>query len=175
MTSRRFIRLPLMAFLTGILAACQQAGQSTDTTESSVQAGPEAKPGLALTNGRLVLPVVEGRPGAAYFKLENNGDAPVTLAGAYIEGATSAEIHETRAGSMARIESLEIGPGQAVLFEPGGLHVMAFELSSRLTARRAEGATEPQTELTLTFSDGDKLSASLAIETMGLVPAGDSH
>ena len=157
---KRSIRLPFVTILAGLLAACQQAGQPSESPKASAEAGPEAKPGLSLANGVLVLPVIKDRPGAAYFKLENAGDSAVSLAGAYIEGAAKAEIHETRAGSMARVENLEIGPKQTVAFERGGLHVMAFELSADLV----EGAT---TEITLTFSDGDKLSAPLTIEKMG--------
>ncbi len=175
MILNRFFRLPFLALLAGTLAACQQADETVDTADSTAAAGPEAKPGLALADGVLLLPIVEGRPGAAYFSLENSGDDPVTLVGAHIDGATTAEIHETRAGSMAKIDSLEVGPGQTITFERGGLHVMAFELSSSLTASRTDGDTEPMTEITLTFSDGDKLSAPLTIEAMGSAASGDSH
>ena len=44
------------------------------------------------------------------------------------------------------------------MFEPGALHVMAFELDAKLAA----GGTA---EMTLTFADGDKLSAPLKIES----------
>ena len=143
------------------LLACQQ-GSSPAGGKTAESGAPETKPGLVLTGGVLMLPIVEGRPGAAYFRLENGGGKPVSLAGVYVEGAGSAEMHETRAGSMAKIDTLELGPGDTVTFERGGLHVMAFDLSPDL----AEGRTL-QTEITLTFSDGDKLSAPLAVEKMG--------
>jgi hypothetical protein len=61
-----------------------------------------------------------------------------------------------------------------VQFAPGGKHVMAFDLSDKLAA----GGTA---ELTITFADGDKISAPLAVEAAGGMGAmsgmehGDKH
>lgn len=136
------------------LAGCQQQAQKP------ADPSPEAKPGLALSDGRLILPVVAGRPGAAYFALNNGGTATTTVAAVHIEGAEKAEMHETMGGSMAPLASLEVKPGETVRFEPGGKHVMAFGLKPDLTA----GGTA---EITLTFADGDKLSAPLKLEARG--------
>ena len=46
-----------------------------------------------------------------------------------------------------------------VQFAPGGKHVMVFDLEDTVKA----GGT---TEMTLTFADGDKLSAPLKVETV---------
>jgi copper(I)-binding protein len=115
---------------------------------------------MALTGGELVLPIVPGRPAAVYFSLNNAGDKPVMLVSAYVEGATSAEIHGMASGSMKKEEALEIKPGATLEFARGGLHVMAFELDESLAA----GGT---TEMTLSFADGDKLSAPVAISAGG--------
>ncbi|MCB2047587.1 MAG: copper chaperone PCu(A)C [Novosphingobium sp.] len=104
----------------------------------------------------MTLPIVAGRPAAVYFELTNGGKEPVTLVSAYVEGASSAEIHETAGGTMKKRDSIEIKPGETLAFAKGGLHVMAFEPSEALTA----GGTA---ELTLTFADGDKLSAPVSI------------
>lgn len=153
------LRLGAALLLSGTLAACQQPAQPSGESDTAEQAAPEAKPGLSLTGGTLMLPVVEGRPGAAYFSLTNGGDEQVTLAGAYIEGAAKAEIHETKGGTMSPVETIDIAPGQTLEFARGGLHVMAFDLSDDLS----QGGTA---EITLTFSDGDKLSAPLKIQSM---------
>ena len=55
---------------------------------------------------------------------------------------------------------VEIGPGASLAFEPGKLHVMVFDLDAKLQAGG-------ETEMTLTFADGDKLSAPLRIEAAG--------
>ena len=61
---------------------------------------------------------------------------------------------------MSKVDSVEIAPSTSIKFEPGQLHVMAFNLASVLKA----GGT---TEMTITFADGDKASAPLKIEAAG--------
>ena len=152
---KRFAPLFLAVSLT-TLAAC---GQQAPKNEAN-QAAPEAKPGLVVSAATLVLPAVKGNPAGGYFTLVNNGDKPVTLAAVSIDGAAKAEMHETKAGSMAPLASLEIKPGETVKFERGGKHVMAFDLDAKLAA----GGTS---ELTLTFADGDKASAPMKLEAAG--------
>jgi len=144
--------------LAGMLASCQQPATPQAQETAAATAAPEAKPGLSLTDGRLVLPIIAGRPGAVYFAISNSGDKPASVASAYVEGAANAEIHETKGGSMAAVSKVDIAPGKTVEFAPGGLHVMAFELPDSFQ----EGGT---TELTISFADGDKISAPLTITT----------
>ena len=146
-------------FLAVSLAALSACGQQAAKDEAS-QAAPEAKPGLTLSGGALVLPAVKGNPAGGYFSLVNNGDKAVTLAAVSVTGAARAEMHETTGGTMAPLATLEIKPGETVRFERGGKHVMAFDLDPALTA----GGTA---ELTLTFADGDKLSAPLKLQAPG--------
>jgi len=168
------IRFSLLAPAILAIAACQQAGEPAPQEREGVPAGPEAKPGLSASGGVLVLPAVTGRPGAAYFTLSNNGENAAELAAVHIEGAARAEMHETKGGSMAKLDALAVPAGESVAFARGGKHVMAFELDGSLKA----GAT---TEMTLTFADGDKLSTPLTIEAMGGMGAmehaghGESH
>lgn len=150
---RRVLPLVLAALP---LAACQQQKDETPAAEPAV----EAQTGMVVANGRLVLPAVKGNPAAAYFDLSNKGTTPDTLAGVFIEGAESAELHETTAEGMGPMEKLKIAPGQSVAFAPGGKHVMAFKLANSVQA----GGT---VEMTLTFADGDKISAPLKVEPAG--------
>lgn len=152
---KRFAPLFLAISLTA-LSACNQQPAKDEATS----AAPEAKPGLALTEGSLVLPAVKGNPAGGYFTLVNNGDKAVTLAAVSVTGAARAEMHETTGGSMAPLAKLEIKPGETVKFERGGKHVMAFYLDGTL----AVGGTS---EITLTFADGDKVSAPLKLEAPG--------
>lgn len=149
-------RLAALAALLALAACQQQPAQQ----EAPAAAAPEAKPGMALSAGRLVLPAVKGNPGAAYFTLENTGSGVVSLAAVAIEGAGKAEVHQTMTESMTPVDQLDIDPGSAVDFKPGELHVMAFELDPKLAAGGKTG-------ITLTFADGDKLSGELAIEAAG--------
>jgi periplasmic copper chaperone A len=143
------------------VAACQQQ----PAKQEAPAAAPDAKPGMAVTGGRLVLPAVKGNPGAAYFSLENTGSGSVSLALVAIEGAGKAEVHQTMTGSMTPVERIDVDPGSSVEFRPGELHVMAFDLDPKLSVGG-------KTEMTLTFADGDKLSAPLAIESAGQAAMG---
>lgn len=134
------------------LAACQQ-----DKTPERGN-GPDAKPGIEVSGGVLMLPAVKGNPGAAYFTVTNGGSAPATLAAVHVDGAAKAEMHESRGGSMEPLKEVRIGAGETVKFERGGRHVMLFDLDSSLTSGTA-------TEMTLVFAGGDKASTPLKIES----------
>lgn len=146
-------------FLAVSVAALSACGQQTAKDETAA-ATPEAKPGFAVSEGTLVLPAVKGNPAGGYFTLVNNSDKAVTLAAVSVTGAARAEMHETTGGSMAPLASLELKPGETVKFERGGKHVMAFDLDAKLTAGGSS-------EITLTFADGDKVSAPLKLEAPG--------
>lgn len=148
------------AALIASLAACGKEPDSPTASNDATLSGPDAKPGLVASDGKLVLPVIGGRPAAVYFTVRNDGAEPVTLAAVSILGAGKAEMHETKGGSMGKVDSLPVDPGASVVFAPGGLHVMVFDLPAAL---KAGG----KAELTMTFSDGDKLSMPLAVEAMG--------
>lgn len=147
-----------LAISTICLAGCGE--QSSTTTE----AAPDAKPGVTVTNGRLVLPAVKGNPGVVYFDLAYEGDDPAVLRAAAVQGAGSAMIHETfeNDGQMTMEEALPINlkKGETVKFEPGGKHVMAMDLDDTL----APGGTA---EVTLTFLGGDKLTFPATILAAG--------
>lgn len=147
-------------FVALALAACQQP------QETAPEGNPDARPGVTLRGGTLYLPPVAGNPGAAYFTLTNSG-AETSLAAVAIEGVDKAEMHETRDGKMARLDSVPLPTGAAVTFERGAKHVMAFGIGDVLKP----GAT---TEITLTFADGDKLSAPLDVKSMADA-MGDAH
>lgn len=148
--------LPKSAVLLAALAisACQQQAPAGE------DGGPDGKPGLEVTEGVLVLPAVKGNPGAAYFTLSNASDTETSLAAVHIDGAGKTELHESKDGTMERLNWVQLQPGEKVTFARGGKHVMAFDLDDKL----APGGTA---EMTITFSGGDKISAPLKIESVG--------
>ena len=162
----RFPRVvPAVLALAGAaaLSACNGASPTPEQS-SQAAAAPETKPGLSLGDGRIVLPAVSGNPAAAYFTLTNGSDKPVRLAAVAVSGASMVMLHETKAmdghSAMADMAEPEVGAGQTLVFAPGGKHVMIHDVP----AQWAPGGTA---ELTLTFADGDKLSAPLAIRPAG--------
>ncbi|MEE4450326.1 copper chaperone PCu(A)C [Novosphingobium resinovorum] len=159
------LTLVCAAALVSMVAACGKTPDSPTESNEATLSGPDAKPGMVASDGKLVLPIVAGRPGAVYFTVRNDGAEPVTLAGVHVAGVGKAEMHQTNGGTMAKVDSLPIDPGASMVFTPGGLHVMAFDIGAQVKA----GGTA---ELTLTFSDGDKLSMPIRVEKMG---AGMDH
>lgn len=142
------------------LAGCQKPADKPAHQASGEAKAPDAKPGLAVADGRLVLPAVAGNPAAAYFTLINDGRGTTAVAAVSVAGAESAEIHQTTGGSMTKVDRLESDPGTRLELKPGGLHVMAFGLKP--VPRAGD-----KVELTLSFADGDKVSAPLAVEAAG--------
>lgn len=144
------------------LAACgggQEAPQAEDVTAAS-WSDPDAPEGISVGDGRLTLPAVGGNPGAVYFIIRNQSDAEQTIASASVTGAGMAMLHETVTQSgQARMRGageVPVPAGGTVAFTPGGLHVMAMDIGGMLE----EGA---ETEVTLTFTSGDKVSFPVTI------------
>ncbi len=135
------------------LAACKGA----DKPEAAASSAPEGKPGVTVKDARLVLPAVPGNPGAAYFVLDNQSKDVIGIAAVAVEGAGKTELHTT---DMKAFDHATADPRTTLKFEPGQAHVMVFDVSADLKA----GA---ETELTVTFTDGDKVSVPARIEAMG--------
>lgn len=164
--ARRFA-VPLAVSLS--LLALGACGRAAKQAEPAATSAPETKDGVTVTGGTLLLPVVAGNPGGAYFVIENQSSNTVSIAAIAIGGVGKTEIHQTMGGEMKPVDRLDVEPKVAMKFERGGLHVMAFEVEARLKA----GET---TEMTITFTDGDKLSVPLKIEAMGTAAMhGEGH
>ena len=135
------------------LTACSEADQAPPVEENPT--------GLVVSNARLILPPVAGNPAAVYFDLKNDGKRAIAVRRADIADAKSAEMHDmmeyNRTMTMAAMGPLNVPQGETIKFEPGGKHVMAFELSPDLKAG-------DKTELTLTVAGGDKASFVVPVE-----------
>ena len=135
-----------------------------DAGEAQVAADPDAPAGISVSEARLTLPAVSGNPGALYFTISNTGDGDLTIASASINGAGMAMLHQTvTEGGQSRMSDLPEIPlpaGQEVSLAPGGMHVMAMQLDEGLVA-------DGETEATVTFSSGDKVSFPVEIVPPG--------
>ena len=160
MNFSRFAGLALIAAAVP-LAGCS-GGDAPAEAEASVN-----ETGLEVSDARLVLPAVSGNPGAVYFTLENKGEKNVAVRRADVKGASSAMLHETAEWNkemvMGEMGPPMLQPGDKIVFEPGGKHVMAFDLEPSLEA----GGT---TEMTLTVAGGKSMTAPVSI-----VGAGDER
>ena len=135
--------------------------------EPAAPAAPEAPEGVTVSGAWLSLPAVAGNPGAVYFTIANSSENPVMIRTAHVAGAASAMIHETATWShqtdMQELFQVPLPAGGEVEFAPGGKHVMAMELDDTL----AVGGT---TEVTLSFTGGDKISFPAEIRAPGDAP-----
>ncbi|MBX7496085.1 copper chaperone PCu(A)C [Qipengyuania sp. 6B39] len=159
----KFARFATLALAVAALPLAGCSGGDTPT-EAAEDANPT---GLEVSDARLVLPAVSGNPGAIYMTVTNAGERNVAIRGTSVEGASSAQIHDTveSAGEMVMGEmgQVMVAAGESASFEPGGKHIMAFDLDPSLTA----GGT---TALTLTIVGGKTMTTDIAV-----IGAGDDR
>lgn len=101
--------------------------------------------------------------GAAYFVLHNQGNEADRLLGAHTPRAGHSELHtHTHADGvmkMTKVENVDVPAKGDVAFQPGGLHVMLFDLKEPLKA----GEKFP---LTLKFEKAGQVEVSVSVEAM---------
>ncbi|WP_420326023.1 copper chaperone PCu(A)C [Mameliella sp.] len=100
---------------------------------------------------------------AAYFQLTNDGTETRRLIGVRAEGYAMAHLHRSDdmgdVATMSAVDAIDIGPGQSIVFAPGGLHVMLMHPA----AMQAEGNT---VLLTLSFANGDTLAVQAPVRRL---------
>lgn len=145
------------AALSLALSACSQSDEAATPADENLT-------GLVVSNARLMLPPVAGNPAAIYFDLKNEGTRAVAVRRADVAGAKSASMHDmmeyNHEMTMADMGPTTVKQGETLKFEPGGKHVMVFDLSPEL---KAGG----KTEMTLTIAGGDKVSVEVPIQAAG--------
>jgi hypothetical protein len=113
--------------------------------------------------------------GAAYLTVTNAGETDRIIAAATpIAGRVELHTHamdDAGVMRMREVEAIELPAGETTALEPGGLHVMLFELESNLV----EGETFP---LTLSLENGGEIELEVQVQpvTYGIGdPAGHGH
>ena len=75
--------------------------------------------------------------GVGYMTIKNNGTTPDRLIGGAVDVADHFELHVTTVENgivrMRELSEIEINPGQAIEFKPGGSHVMFVNLKHPLS------------------------------------------
>ncbi len=132
----------------------------------------QSKPVEGVTDARITLPAVAGRPGAAYFTL-NGGEADNRLMQVTSPQVIRVELHESmmKGGmmSMAAIEGgIAVPAGTKVQFEPGGKHAMLFDIAP---AVKAGG----KIKLTLTYANGRAVEVDADVKPAGEGGGGHAH
>lgn len=105
---------------------------------------------------------------AVYFTLKNTGKDNQTLIGAQTEVAKRAELHthlhKDGKMQMRQVFEVELPGGSELSFEPGGYHIMLFDLNRELRV----GDKVP---LTLKFSSGIEYAITAEVYSMKAVRA----
>ncbi len=110
---------------------------------------------------RAVPPVV--KTSAAFMQFQNTDAVERFLVSASTPAAAAVELHmhtmDEGVMRMRQIAHIHLPPGETVSLEPGGLHIMLFDLSAPL----APGDTVP---ITLNFDDGSSKQVSAEVRSV---------
>ncbi|MDG1287365.1 MAG: copper chaperone PCu(A)C [Rickettsiales bacterium] len=141
----------------------EQTKTAHDLLEAAVET-PAPNTMLKVTNA-WAKPTLKGQSvGAAYLTIENLADKSAALleVSASIAGRAEIHTHIHRAGimQMRQLMRLDILSQDSQVMEPGGLHLMLFDLNKPL--EKGNSFT-----LTLTFSDGSRKKTKVEIRDAG--------
>lgn len=108
---------------------------------------------------------------AAYLTLTNHGSQVDRLTAVSTEAADMAHLHGTTTSasgviSMGSLAALEIGPGQTVVMQPAGTHIMLMGLKAPLK----KGST---LTLVLTFEKAGKLTVEVPVGSVAANQPGE--
>jgi copper(I)-binding protein len=110
---------------------------------------------------RAVPPVV--KTSAAFMQFQNSSDTEQFLVSASTPAAAAVELHmhtmDDGVMRMRRIAHVHLPPNETVSLEPGGLHIMLFDLVSPLNVG-------DQVPMTLTFEDGSTKEISAEVRSV---------
>lgn len=125
-----------------------------------VTAGCSDPPPLYVDGGYVRLNANPAAPSAAYFTIHGGGD-PVVLRNIATEEAVRLEIHEsmTQGGmaSMKPVEAVDVPAKSTVKLEPGGKHVMLWQINQQALA-------DGKMTFTFTFSNGDRILVDAVVQ-----------
>ena len=158
MRTTKFALASVCAGLAFAIAGCNSEPEPEPTPTQ--EANPDMPNGISVADARLVLPAVKGNPGAVYFTMTNVGGKDYEIAGIDVLGAGSGMLHKSDSRGMEMIETVPLPGGSATPFKPGGYHGMIMDLPEDLAAGG-------ETEVTVTFDNGDKASFPAAVEAPG--------
>jgi len=163
MTSKRW-RSGGVGLVLVLTVGCGDAVTAPDPASLASDGSP------AIVADRAVISVAPGADVAAvYLRLRNDGPAPERLLAASVPGASHTMLHETvREAGRLRMEpadeGLSLEPGQVLVLEPAGPHIMLMGVSGRY----ANGTRVP---VALRLGSGGALEVEALVVAPGEVEA----
>jgi copper(I)-binding protein len=136
-------------------------------------AGCSEPPPLYVDGGYVRLNANPNAPSAAYFTIHGGSDA-VVLRDVTTEEAVRLELHEsmTQGGmaSMKKVDTVDVPAKAVVKFEPGGKHVMLWNVNPQAIA-------DGKMSFTFIFSNGDRILVDAVVQSANgsaMTPAGNA-
>lgn len=126
---------------------------------------------LEIIHPSIPAPPASAKAAGGHMGIRNDGDAPDRLIGVEMDAANHVMLHTTEIGSdgvarMIHLDLIEIPPGETVLLQPGGMHVMMMGLRRALDVGELIPAT-------LVFQNAGRVEVEFIVEEReGL---GESH
>ena len=123
-------------------------------------AGCSDPPPLYVDGGYVRLNANPSAPSAAYFTIHGGGDA-VVLRDVTTEEAVRLEIHESAMkdgmATMAKVGTVDVPAKATVKFEPGGKHIMLWNVNQ-------EAVADGKMSFTFIFSNGDRILVDAVVQ-----------
>ena len=111
---------------------------------------------------RATTPMAQSSGG--FLTITNTGTQADRLLGATSDFAARTEVHLTANDGgvmrMREVEAIDLPPGETVVFEPGGYHVMFIGIDAPF----AQGETR---DVTLSFERAGEITVQFTVEAMG--------
>lgn len=157
----RLITLALAAMLLG----CSPDAPPPAATTPAPAPAPVATPsGPTITDAWVRQVPPAARMTAGYLRVANPGPEPLVIVGAESPLFGSIEMHgtimEDGVARMRHQDTVTVGPGEVLSFEPGGLHLMLMQAINGIPA-------SGEIELALLLADGGRLEFSAPVGQPG--------
>lgn len=118
---------------------------------------------LAVSDAWVRVPIAGQKNSAAFMTLTNNSNRDIALVAVETDLAARAELHSHRMSEgmmrMRHEEKVVITAGSTLTLEPGGMHIMLFDLARTIQ-------TGDTAELQLIAVDGRQLAFSAAVKSV---------
>jgi copper(I)-binding protein len=158
-------------FLVLVLAACGDDSSDAVASGAAAEASDSGATGDAAASATPVIldawsrqPAVGQSVAAVYGEIVNPTDTELVLVAASSPVTPRVELHDTttdEGGMMTmgeRDEGFVIAPGESLMLEPGGAHVMLLDI---------DAATYPtEVEVTFEFADAESITVTAAVQSI---------
>ncbi|WP_103335929.1 copper chaperone PCu(A)C [Pseudotabrizicola formosa] len=150
-------RLSSFRLAPSLLALCAALALATAGHAHGVTAGD-----LEIIHPNILAPAPSAKSAAGYMGIANAGTTADRLIGIEVPTVARSELHTTEHGTdgvarMMHVDGIEIPPGETVLLERGGMHIMLMGLTGPLV----EGQMVPGT---LVFENAGRVEVEFSVD-----------